>query len=128
MLVAVTASRSSVSQVGTYDSGGPLMSEQAAYDVKFYDLRLRVRPSDSTIAGTLTVVADVIARLDQLVLDLDERLAVEEVVLLAPTASVTSLTFARRRGKTWIDLPGTKTVGDRLTVQVTYAGKPRIAP
>jgi aminopeptidase N len=128
ILVAAIAPRSPVSQVGTYDSGGPLIPEQAAYDVTFYDLRLRVTPSDSTIAGTLTVVADVIARLDQLVLDLDERLGIGEVVLQAPTASGTSLTFERRRGKTWIELPGTRTIGDRITVQVTYGGKPRIAP
>jgi aminopeptidase N len=104
------------------------MLEQAAYDVKFYDLRLRVRPSDSSISGTLTVVADVIARMDQLVLDLAEQLGIEEVVLQVPAGAGTSLTFKRRRGKTWIELPGTRTIGDRLTVLVTYGGKPRIAP
>ncbi|MCK5446808.1 MAG: hypothetical protein KAJ43_01640, partial [Gemmatimonadetes bacterium] len=36
-----------------YDSGGPLIVEQAAYDVTYYDLALTVDPTDSTIVGSL---------------------------------------------------------------------------
>ena len=46
-----------------WSSGGPISPEQAAYDVTFYDLGLRVSPADSTIAGSLTVYARVIAPL-----------------------------------------------------------------
>ena len=128
LLIAATESHHSASQVDTYDSGGPLMPEQAAYDVKFYDLRLGVRPSDSTIAGTLTVVADVLAPLDKLVLDLDDQLGIEDVLLQVPTRLKTPVDFERRRGKIWIELPETSAIGDRITVEVTYGGKPRIAP
>jgi len=34
-------------------SGGPLLPEQAADDITFYDLALRITPSDSSIAGAL---------------------------------------------------------------------------
>ena len=47
-------------QVDIYDSGGPLMPEQAAYDVRFYDLNLNVSPSDSSIAGSVGIRADII--------------------------------------------------------------------
>ena len=39
------------------DSGGYLMPEQRAYDVRFYDLDLRIQPEEHAIAGTLTVRA-----------------------------------------------------------------------
>ena len=40
-------------------SGGVLLPEQAAYDVRSYDLRLTVKPSEKTIEGTLIMRADV---------------------------------------------------------------------
>ena len=41
-------------QVGVQDSGGPLMKEQAAYDVQHYDLSLLIDPARKSIAGTGT--------------------------------------------------------------------------
>jgi hypothetical protein len=32
-----------------YDTGGPLMPEQAAFDITYYDLSLSVNPTDSSI-------------------------------------------------------------------------------
>ena len=47
-------------QKNPYDSGGPLMPEQAAFDVLFYDLALEVHPSDRTIEGSLTMTARIV--------------------------------------------------------------------
>ena len=110
-----------------YDSGGPLMPEQAAYDVTFYDLALNVSPSDSTIAGTLTATARIGAPVDWFVLDLDPRLDVASVTLLEGGVEA-ALPFERRGGKLWIDLPLTRQPGEMLTVAVAYGGRPRVAP
>ncbi len=44
LTLAVAAASPAHAQTDIYDSGGPLMPEQAAYDVEFYDLALRVDP------------------------------------------------------------------------------------
>lgn len=102
-------------------SGGPLLAEQAAYDVTFYDLDLRIRPADSTVAGTLTVTARVVAPLGVLVLDLDTTFTVPAVT----TGDGAALPFERRGGRLWIALGRTRQPGEIVTARVTYRGRPR---
>lgn len=111
-------------QVDILDSGGPMMPEQAAYDVTFYDIALRVLPADSSIAGTVTTTARVTAPIVWFVLDLDTTLAVRTVTQPGGGA----LAFERRGGKLWIRLPREARAGETLTVAVTYGGRPRVAP
>jgi aminopeptidase N len=106
-------------------SGGPLLPEQAAYDVTYYDLDLTIRPADSSIAGTLTVHADVVQAMDWLVLDLDTTLAVERVTL---GAGGESLAVERRGGRLWIALPETLEPGERVAATVAYGGRPHQVP
>jgi hypothetical protein len=40
-----------------YDTGGPLLEEQAAYDVLHYDIELAVDPGTRSIAGEVSVTA-----------------------------------------------------------------------
>ena len=65
----------------TEDSGGPLMKEQAAYDVQHYDLSLRVDPVKKTISGTGTIEVKMLEPMSWLVFDLDPRLKVKRVRL-----------------------------------------------
>jgi len=110
-------------------SGGPLMPEQAAYDVKSYDLDLRIDPETQTIKGALTAYVLVVAPLDWFVLDLDPPLVVDSVNLVnAAGKSQQSLKYQRREGKLWIELPLTKQPGEDLRVRIAYGGKPRVAP
>ncbi|MGH7180240.1 MAG: M1 family aminopeptidase, partial [Tepidisphaeraceae bacterium] len=110
-----------------WSSGGPLSAEQAAYDVTFYDLTLRVSPADSTIAGTLALYARVVAPLEYLVLDLDTAFTVSRATnLLSGTQA--PLAVERRRAKLWIRLGRAHAPGDSLGVQIAYGGRPRIAP
>ena len=53
--------------------------DQAAYDVVYYDLDVRVEPADSSIAGTLTMTARLEASEPTIGLDLDPVLAVSGV-------------------------------------------------
>lgn len=110
-----------------YDSGGPLILEQAAYDVTFYDLALAVDPSDSTIAGTLRMDARIVAPTEVVALDLDTLLAIESVSL-TDLESAVPLPFRRSGGRVFIELPFTKQPGDDLSLSVEYGGRPRVAP
>ena len=44
------------------ETGGVLMYEQAAYDVKNYDITLRVNPVEKSIAGETIVTAKLFSR------------------------------------------------------------------
>ncbi len=105
------------------DSGGPLSTEQASYDVRYYDLAVRVDPATQRIAGRLAATVDVVMPTDVLVLDLDTTFAVPRVEVGGQAAPVT-----RRGGQLWIGLGATTMPGTRLTATVWYEGAPRIAP
>lgn len=111
------------------DSGGPLLPEQAAYDVTFYDLDVRVWPEAQRIGGTLTAHADVTAPLEQFVLDLDHRLAVDSVMLHG-TDGASTLSYERREkgNQLWIDLPRAYGENESMQLTVAYGGTPREAP
>ncbi|MFO0984833.1 MAG: M1 family metallopeptidase [Planctomycetota bacterium] len=108
---------------GKFASGGPLLPEQAAYDVSHYDLTLRVDPAQRRIDGTLTVTAKVLARLDRLVLDLDDALTVQRC-----ESERRELAFKHRGGLIAIGLGRWYEPGSSLAVAVAYGGKPRVAP
>ncbi len=110
-----------------YDSGGPLIVEQAAFDVTYYDLALAVDPSDSTIAGTLRMDARMVAPAEVVALDLDTLLAIESISL-TDLESAPALAFRRSGSRVFVELPFTKQPGDDLSLTVEYGGKPRVAP
>jgi aminopeptidase N len=112
-------------QTEIYDSGGELSPEQAAYDVRFYDLRLQVSHADSSIIGTLTLVADIVQPTQWLVMDLDTLLRVSSV---AGAEAGGARPFERRGGRIWIDLQRVYRPGERTSLTVSYGGRPRVAP
>jgi aminopeptidase N len=113
--------------VDIYDSGGPLMQEQAAYDVTFYDLDLAVNPSDCTIAGSLSVEATILQPIQWFVLDLDTVLSISKVMLFSSREEHSEIGFQRQSGKVWIPLPRSWQPGERIKLAVFYGGRPHIA-
>ncbi len=110
------------------DTGGPLLPEQAAYDVTHYDLALRVDPAARSIAGALTVHARIVSPTAWLVLDLVTNYAVESVTAVDRRGnSAATLRFERRAGRLWIAFPLTRQPGDTARVRVAYGGKPPVA-
>ncbi|WP_022835087.1 M1 family metallopeptidase [Salisaeta longa] len=110
------------------DSGGPLLPEQAAYDVTFYDLAVAVEPAQQTIAGTLRVTAAIQRPLASFVLNLDQRLTVRKAWQERPSEP---LAYERRgpaNNQLWITLPRVTRPGDTVQVAVAYGGAPRVAP
>jgi aminopeptidase N len=124
------AGASAQRQLGTRptDSGGPLMPEQAAYDVISYDLALAINPAEQSIKGTLTTHARIVHPTAWFVLDLDDPLKVEGVNAIQANGKIEPLQFERRGGKIWIEFPLTKQPGETVKVSVNYGGKPRVAP
>ena len=121
---------SACAQPSQPDSGGPLLPEQAAYDVTYYDLDLEVQPEARRIDGVLTAHARAVDSLDVFVLNLDRRLAVEQVRLIDARNRRTRLKVDRRANdnQLWIDLPRTVAPGEPVRVEVAYGGQPRTAP
>lgn len=109
------------------DSGGPLMPEQAAYDVKEYDLTLEVFPQDSSIRGSLSTKALIVHPTYWFVLDIDTVFSIESIVELQEGDMMIPRNFHQEIGKLWIDLGNTRCPGELVDITVNYGGKPRIA-
>lgn len=109
------------------DSGGVLIPEQAAYDVRDCELDLQVNPRRKSIAGTARIGVRVLLPLDWLVLDLDPRLAVKRIALATGGSEAVPAAYERRGGRIWIKLGATRPAGSELRAIVDYQGKPREA-
>ncbi|MEZ4698106.1 MAG: M1 family metallopeptidase [Rhodothermales bacterium] len=107
----------------SFDSGGPLMPEQAAYDVTYYELTLRVDDQKRTIDGSLRADVRYVEPRSVLVLDLVSDLDVHEVSV----TDGTRLSWFRDGGKLWIDLGAEKSAGSTASVTVRYGGTPHVA-
>ncbi|MCX6924724.1 MAG: hypothetical protein NT154_16150, partial [Verrucomicrobia bacterium] len=123
----VTRGSEPATSPATLDSGGPLMKEQAAYDVQQYDLSLAIDPGAKSIAGTATIEVKILDPISWLVLDLDPRLKVSRVQLLAPPGLVSTngAHFEQRGSQLWVSLNQLLAVGTRLTAAIAYSGQPR---
>jgi len=92
---------------------------EPVYDVTFYDLSVRVDPSDSSLAGEVWVHARALVdTLDRIDLDLVDSLAVDSVggngVSFAHADEILSIDLDRRYG-----------AGESFAVKVSYGGHPR---
>lgn len=110
------------------DSGGPLMPEQAAYDVRHYDLAVTPNIEERSITGVLTVKAEILKPLDKFVLDLDQAFTVGKAELLSNGKNPLLLKVERRESKIWIELPEKVGAGKQVEIRVAYGGKPKEAP
>ncbi len=107
-----------------WSSGGPLLPEQAAFDVTHYDLAFRVDPADSTLQGDATIHARVVAPLSWIVIDLDSAYTVDRIT----DRDDQPLSFERRRLRLWIRPHRPLAAGETFAVRIRYGGQPRIAP
>lgn len=127
LLVFTTATAVVGQEIDIYDSGGPILPEQAAYDVTHYELNLVVDPALRRISGHATTTAEVTAPLGTFVLDLDTLLTVSAIREVR-SEGLRDLSWERRGGRLWIDLGGERPEGQMVSVRVEYGGSPRVAP
>lgn len=114
-------------QSDIYDSSGPILPEQAAYDVHFYDLELAINPDNKYIAGNLMMEAEVVASMEFLVLNLDTLLEIISIVEVVNNEKLTRK-YERKIGQIWIDLQEERKKGSTLKIEIAYHGHPRVAP
>jgi aminopeptidase N len=123
-LAACSGSQPVAGPTQPYDTGGPLLEEQAAFDVLHYDIDLAVDPQTRSIAGEVSVTARAVSALEHVVLDLDPRFELESV----RDGDGVGLEFDWRSTRIWIRLPQPADPGDEVVVTVAYHGSPREAP
>jgi aminopeptidase N len=114
-----------LAQFGSQDSGGPIIKEQACYDVKFYDIAILIDTEDKVISGVVELTASALNNFNRLAIDLDESFYVESIALTGQSKS--ELNFERIGGRIFIDLPTEIIRGTELKIIIAYAGQPRIA-
>src|SRR5688572_17003078 len=96
---------------------GSITPERAWWDVTFYDLHIRLDPSDSTIRGRNAIVYRVTGKPREMQIDLQEPLRVDSVVQAGRRLT------ARREGNAFFVRPvGRQRVGETATVTVYYSG------
>lgn len=110
------------------DSGGALMPEQAAYDVKRYDITAQVFPDKKSISGETVISANIISPTNVFVVDLDTPYEVSFAGLVEGNNAPKVLKFERRAARIWIWFPMTKQPGELVKVAIRYSGVPRVAP
>ena len=109
------------------ETGGPLMFEQAAYDVQAYDITLKVDPKTKTISGITVMTAKIVIPTNVIVLDLDTPYTIGRVYSEAGGKQA-ALKYERKEGKIWIYFPATKQPGEMFETIISYSGIPREAP
>ena len=128
-LVFLTSFASAQRELGVRptDTGGPLMPEQAAFDVQSYDVAVKVDPKTKSISGTTVMTAKMVTPTDTIVLDLDTPYTIDRVYSETGDQQK-SLKFERHEGKIRITFPAAKKAGETFETIITYSGKPREAP
>ncbi|MBM4063286.1 MAG: M1 family metallopeptidase [Planctomycetes bacterium] len=103
-------------------SGGPLIPEQACYDVQHYALAITVDPEARTIEGVLAMRALATAESARLALDLDPALTARSAQF-----DGTAVPFTHEAGRIWITPKQPPAPGSPFRVEVAYGGSPRQA-
>ncbi|MBK7870354.1 MAG: M1 family metallopeptidase [Saprospiraceae bacterium] len=115
-------------QMDIYDSGGILMPEQAAYDVKFYELTLEVSPDQKVLKAFSEWKRKWCSRCIGWCLIWILLLTINGIWNMRLTGKREIAAYHRQVGKIWIDLKKTYQPGDKVAVEIAYGGKPRPAP
>lgn len=130
MLLSLLLALAQTSDAPVLTSGRPIPAEQACYDVKHYQIGVRVDPKARAIRGRTEITANITAPTQAIVLDLDGRLKLDKVVrLVTGTADDPgqSLDFRHEQGEIRV-ATGALEVGTSLHLALEYAGEPRVAP
>ncbi len=111
------------------ETGGPLLPEQAAFDVMTYDVSVRVDPKSKWISGTTVMTARVVKPTDVIVLHLDTPFKIDRVFgETADGDQQAGLRYEHKDGKIRINFPAVKKAGEVFETIITYSGNPRVAP
>lgn len=96
--------------------------ERAWWDATFYDLSVRINPSDSSISGANTIWYTVIGPSREMQVDLQPPMRMGRV-----TQGGRELSVRREGNAHFIRLSERHAIGDLKSVTIEFAGKPRVA-
>lgn len=96
---------------------------RAWWDVAFYDLNVRVNPSDSTIKGYNAITYRVLRSANEMQIDLMEPLQVDSMLQRGR-----KLTYRRDGNAFFVSLPTAQRTNTIETITVYYGGRPKVAP
>jgi aminopeptidase N len=113
--------------LGVCDSGGNLSPEQAAYDVNYYELNLKIEPQNKSIAGFVLVRAKVLSSLPEFILDLDGKFTIDSVLWYGNEMMNKKLIFEYSNRQIRITLPFVLNIDGIINVAVYYHGHPKEA-
>ncbi|WP_051203647.1 M1 family metallopeptidase [Hugenholtzia roseola] len=96
--------------------------QRSAYDVLFYDLNLRILPTERKIRGSNLIRYRLLAQVDSLQIDLSPLLEIDSIL----NQKGEKIAFTRYQTAVKIPLSHT-TIGQQSWVQVFYQGSPLVA-
>lgn len=102
---------------------GFLTPERRCYDVRFYDLDIRIDPAQQFISGSNTIHFTVDSSFDRMQVDLFWNMKIEKIVLDGRT----EVPFTRDSNAFFIHLPRKLEKNSHHRVQIFYSGKPIVA-
>ncbi len=108
-------------------SGGILSPEQAAYDVKYYDLNLNIDPALKSISGSVLCRAEIIEPVSNFELDLTNNYKIDSVIISINDSGFAKANFTHSGGKITAAIPTQVSKGNIISVNVFYSGTPRVS-
>lgn len=101
---------------------GSITKERIWWDVKKYNLDIKVNPLDSTITGSNTVLYKVLKEYYRMQIDLQNPMDIYKVV-----QDGVELKYKRDENIFIIELVAAQKIGDIKELKIVYGGKPKIA-
>ncbi len=99
-----------------------LNSLRICYDVKFYNLELKVDFDDRSIKGKNDIYFEVVEPCNKIQIDLDKGLVIDRI-----SYSDRTLSYGRDKSAIYIDFEDDLKVGSKHKITVHYSGKPKEA-
>ncbi len=101
---------------------GSITKERAWWDLKYYNLDVKVNPADSTITGSNTIQYKVLQPNTVMQIDLQQPMEITKV-----TQDGTELKYKRDGNVFFITLASAQNTGSTKEIKVFYHGKPKVA-
>jgi aminopeptidase N len=102
---------------------GPLSPMRSCYDVKSYQLDVRVDPSTQSIKGSNKILFQTVDDFEKMQVDLFSNLDIEKIVFDDKTPA----TYTRELNSVFVQLPAAVKKGSNHSVTFYYGGKPTVA-
>ncbi|HMS10444.1 MAG TPA: hypothetical protein PKE66_13225, partial [Pyrinomonadaceae bacterium] len=111
------------------ETGGPLLAEQAVFDVLGYDVSLRIDPKNKWITGTTVMTAKMVKPASEIILHLDNAMKIDRIFGESSERDRQGgLRYEHKDGKIRITFPAAKRAGEAFETIITYSGRPVVAP